>query len=927
MSIGNLQQLLEAVSAEEGSGNVIAYSQGNLGHLKVYSYKQVLEAAQKASWALRSRGETYRPGSVILLHFEAHWDAIVWFWATLFAGCIPCMSTALSNNSAIRLNHLEHLSKALINPSCLTTSTLLHEFADQEHINPIPIESLNAEKATSDELNNINRESKQTDVALLMLTSGSSGNSKAVCLTHHQIFTAIAGKYSVIELPEGTSFLNWIRLDHVAAIVEIHLQALFARKDQIHVQAPDFLADPLQYVNLIDKHRVSRTFAPNFFLAKLRAALQGLEAQNNPRNWDLSCLKYIASGGEANVVKTCDVVSQLLSQYGAPAHVIVPGFGMTETCAGSIFNTKCPTYDKERSLEFTSVGACMPGIKMRITEGSNNETVPAGVVGNLEISGPVVFKSYFNNPTATEESFSSDGWFKTGDKGSIDETGYLTLQGRAKEAMIINGVKYNPHEIETALDESKIPGLTPSFNCCFSYFPAGCETEEICVTFLPSFTPEDTVARVETVDAISKSVMMATGSKAQVLPLDRSQLQKSALGKLSRNKIKTAYQKGEYRTYEDINNETVSQYRAATRQNPQNELEQQLLDIFIRCLGLPENDFDIKTPVFNMGITSVELIKLKKNIEEHLDLTQEIPMITLMTNTTVHDLAKALYDLQAPHEYNPVVTLQSQGYKTPLWLIHPGVGEVLVFLNLAKFIVDRKVYALRARGFNESEQPFQSIPEVASTYHTAIKQKQPEGPYALAGYSYGSMLAFEVGKLLESNCDKVSFLGSFNLPPHIKTRMRQLDWKECLLHLSYFLDLMTEAHARKLAAELRGATREQAMAKVMEDADQDRLFELALSPEALNKWATLAFALQSMAVDYDPSGSIASMDVFYCIPLAVVASSKEQWRNEHLSKWVDFTRSEPRFHEVGGAHYTMLGPEHVFNFQKTLRAALDARGI
>ena len=117
------------------------------------------------------------------------------------------------------------------------------------------------------------------------------------------------------------------------------------------------------------------------------------------------------------------------------------------------------------------------------------------------------------------------------------------------------------------------------------------------------------------------------------------------------------------------------------------------------------------------------------------------------------------------------------------------------------------------------------------------------------------------------------------------------------------------------------------MVKVMEVANQDRLLELSLSPEALNKWATLAFALQSMAVDYDPSGSICGMDVFYCIPLAVVASSKEQWRNEHLSKWVNFTRSEPRFHEVGGAHYTMLGTEHVFNFQKTLRAALDARDI
>ncbi|QMW35299.1 hypothetical protein AFCA_011632 [Aspergillus flavus] len=195
-----------------------------------------------------------------------------------------------------------------------------------------------------------------------------------------------------------------------------------------------------------------------------RAALHGLEAQNNPRNWDLSCPRYIASGGEANVVKTYDIVSQLLSHYGVPAHVIVPGFGMTGTCAGSIFNTKCPTYDKERNLGFTSVSACMPGIKVKITEGSNSETVPVGVVGNLDISGPVVFKSHFNNVTATEESFLSDGWTKTGDKGSIDEIGYFTLQGCAKEVLVINGVKYNPRKIEPALDESKIPGLTPSFN-------------------------------------------------------------------------------------------------------------------------------------------------------------------------------------------------------------------------------------------------------------------------------------------------------------------------------------------------------------------------------------------------------------------------------------------------------------------------------
>lgn len=159
--------------------------------------------------------------------------------------------------------------------------------------------------------------------------------------------------------------------------------------------------------------------------------------------------------------------------------------------------------------------------------------------------------------------------------------------------------------------------------------------------------------------------------------------------------------------------------------------------------------------------------------------------------------------------------------------------------------------------------------------------------------------------------------------------MRQLDYQECLLHLSYFLGLMTEERARQLSVDLKSqnATHEEALASVLAEADQARLAELALTPEGLTKWACLAYALQSMAVDYDPSGSIAGIDIFYCNPLAVAAASKAQWRSEHLSRWEEFSREEPRFHDVGGAHYTMLGPEHVLGFQKTLRRALEARGI
>jgi thioesterase domain-containing protein len=73
---------------------------------------------------------------------------------------------------------------------------------------------------------------------------------------------------------------------------------------------------------------------------------------------------------------------------------------------------------------------------------------------------------------------------------------------------------------------------------------------------------------------------------------------------------------------------------------------------------------------------------------------------------------------------------------------------------------------------SELEPDFTSIEDAVTVYYSAMKRKQPHGLYLLAGYSYGSMLAFEVAKVLESNGDQVGFLGVFNLPLHIKVRVR-----------------------------------------------------------------------------------------------------------------------------------------------------------
>jgi hypothetical protein len=82
-----------------------------------------------------------------------------------------------------------------------------------------------------------------------------------------------------------------------------------------------------------------------------------------------------------------------------------------------------------------------------------------------------------------------------------------------------------------------------------------------------------------------------------------------------------------------------------------------------------------------------------------------------------------------------------------------------------------------------------------------------------------------------------------------------------------------------------------------------------------------------MAMDYEPSGLLSVIDVFYCTPLAIVAAAREEWLMEHLSLWKDFVIGEVIYHEEGGEHYKMLGKYHVFKFQRTLKYALKAKGF
>ncbi|KAI4179200.1 MAG: hypothetical protein L6R41_007983, partial [Letrouitia leprolyta] len=598
-------------------------------------------------------------------------------------------------------------------------------------------------------------------VAVLMLTSGSTGSAKAVCLTHTQLFAAMAGKISAMPLPAASSLLNWIGLDHVASLVEIHLCAMYAGLSQVHVTAAEILGDPLQLLRLVSVHDVSRTFAPNFFLRKLQQALDDSSIEET-RGINLNGLLYIASGGEANKVDTCVRVNEHLMELACPQKsVIIPGFGMTETCAGAIFNTECPFVDIDARRDFASLGTCVPGIEMRISPVTNailGSTETDGSFekeGALEIRGPIVFEKYFNDHEATQRAFTDDGWFTTGDLATTDASGNLNLVGRSKELININGIKYLPHELEATINEANITGITPSYVVCFADRPAGSDTEEMYIVYQHEYHSDDSEARMGTLHSILHVIALFAGARPRVLPLPWGRLDKTALGKLSRSKIQTSLAQGQYYEEEAHNDRMLHSYHELHHSSPRDKMEMALSRMIAETLSIDDLQIGIDTLIFDIGINSVDLIRLKRLSEKAFDIA-DIPIVTFLTNTTIRTLAIAIKHLQTScytDVYNPVVTLQHNGTKTPLWLIHPGIGEILVFLGLVQYFPNRPVYGLRARGFNPGETPFNGLAEVVSTYYQALKKQQPDGPYAIAGYSYGSMLAFEISKILEANGD------------------------------------------------------------------------------------------------------------------------------------------------------------------------------
>ncbi|RYP57235.1 hypothetical protein DL770_010705 [Monosporascus sp. CRB-9-2] len=286
-----LQDLLRARAECLPERHVLSYALGSTSSApRKVSYGMLYNEAKKNSTKLGAL-KRFKVGDPVLIHLDDRWDAILWFWTVLLAHGIPVLSSPLSNVEDHRHKNLQGLSQLLQSPLCITRAGSLCQFEGTTHAFELhTVESLlgvgaditappaashvpNSFKTCRGDTNGAVCRKKEplNDPAVLMLTSGSTGNAKAVPLTHKQILASVSGKASIRARPLDDAFLNWIGIYHVAALIEIHIQALWLGVNQVHLHAADVFASPRLFLDLLSRHRISRTFAPNFLLAKLVA--------------------------------------------------------------------------------------------------------------------------------------------------------------------------------------------------------------------------------------------------------------------------------------------------------------------------------------------------------------------------------------------------------------------------------------------------------------------------------------------------------------------------------------------------------------------------------------------------------------------------------------------------------------------------------
>ncbi|GGY00472.1 hypothetical protein GCM10010358_62820 [Streptomyces minutiscleroticus] len=523
------------VRAAEGAHGDIVHVHAD-GSENRRSYASLVEEASRVLGGLRRAG--LRPGDRVILQCDESEDFLAVLWGCVLGGfvAVPLTVPASYTTASAALAKLEGIWKMLGRPwiACSAGREAgLRDLAARHEWPGLRLATADALREAPEDRDWY--EARPDDLLLLLMTSGSTGLPKAVRQSHHAVLTRSAATQATNGLGERDVTLNWIPLDHVTGVVMFHLRDVYLGCRQIHAPTSWILEDPLRWMDLAHRHRVTVTWAPNFAFGLLAEQAHRFR----DRDWDLSPVRLVMNAGEVVVASAARRFLHTLKPFGLPQDVMHPGWGMSETCS-VVTDTALPGEPDGSDESFVSCGRPYPGFAMRIT-GERGEVLTEGDVGRLQVRGTSVTSGYYDNPGANAEAFTEDGWFDTGDLAFLRD-GELYITGRAKDVIIVNGVNHYSHEIESCVEE--LPSVVRSFTAAVAVRsdPAA-STDELALFFHLAPGHDTAAALREIAGKVTREIGV---SPAFLVPVAEEAIPKTEIGKIQRTKLRKSFEAGDF---------------------------------------------------------------------------------------------------------------------------------------------------------------------------------------------------------------------------------------------------------------------------------------------------------------------------------------------------------------------------------------------
>jgi fatty-acyl-CoA synthase len=317
-------------------------------------------------------------------------------------------------------------------------------------------------------------ETDEDDVALMQLTSGSTGSPKAVVITHRNVFSNaeamfIGAEYDV----DRDVMVSWLPCFHDMGMIGFLTVPMYFGAELVKVTPMDFLRDTLLWAKLIDKYKGTMTAAPNFAYALFAKRLR---KQAKPGQFDLSTLRFALSGSEPVEPADVEDLIEAGKPFGLPPEAILPAYGMAETTLAVAFSEcgaglvvdevdadllaalrRAVPATKGNTRRLASLGPLLRDLEARIVDEDGN-VLPTRGVGIIELRGEALTPGYITMggfvPAQDER-----GWYDTGDLGYLMENGHVVVCGRVKDVIIMAGRNIYPTDIERAA--CRVDGVRP----------------------------------------------------------------------------------------------------------------------------------------------------------------------------------------------------------------------------------------------------------------------------------------------------------------------------------------------------------------------------------------------------------------------------------------------------------------------------------